>query len=339
MKKKNLLFVLDNDYLYPFLMVLGSLSRVTDNEVRIFLINIEKWEDGEQLINQENLMIAKNLSELIDLELNIVNLDLGEDFNLSQLTTYGHISKTAWVKVFALFSKTGYDFNEFVYVDPDTLPLPGFLEIFSTQASSKSGFQARPTSGHSSFENRWEHQRQSSLKASEEWVNSEWYFNSGVMKIDLSKWSNYKFWIDWHLVIDNLDEYKIQIVDQDLLNLLILGDYTPLPISFNTYPAEYQKGVSKLIHYAGGLKPWYFRSPLSRIRLNDSTKHAMKEWHLNEALTLDTVQKSGNTNLYLRIKKLKKKSDRGVLFALSQLFPKIAQARLVQSIFLKYLRR
>ena len=105
MSEKNLMFILDNDYLYPFLMVLGSLSRVTDSEVRIFLINIEKWKDSEQLISKENLMIAKNLSELIGLELNIIDLDLGEDFNPSQLTTYGHISQTAWVKVFALFSK------------------------------------------------------------------------------------------------------------------------------------------------------------------------------------------------------------------------------------------
>lgn len=339
MSEKNLMFILDNDYLYPFLMVLGSLSRVTDSEVRIFLINIEKWKDSEQLINKENLMIAKNLSELIGLELNIIDLDLGEDFNPSQLTTYGHISQTAWVKVFALFSKTGYDFNDFVYIDPDTLPLPGFLEIFSTSGSSKSGFQARPTSGHSSFENRWEHQRQKSLKVSQESENSEWYFNSGVMKIDLSKWNNYKFWVDWQLVFDNLDEYRIQIVDQDLLNLVILGDYTPLPVSFNTYPAEYQEGVSKLIHYAGGLKPWHFRSPLSRVKLDHSTKQAIKEWHLNEALTWDTVLKSGNTDLYLSIKKLKKKSDRGFLFALSQLFPKIAQSRLVQSRLLKYLKR
>jgi lipopolysaccharide biosynthesis glycosyltransferase len=121
-------------------------------------------------------------------------------------------------------------------------------------------------------------------------------------------------------------------VDQDLLNALALGDYGRLPISFNCYPSEFKPGTTRIIHFAGGLKPWYFRNPLSRLHLDKPTQAAMRLWHENEKRTLNLIRKRTDPETTLKLKIMRKKLDKNYRFVIIQMFPKLGKSKFAQTL-------
>lgn len=89
------------------------------------------------------------------------------------------------------------------------------------------------------------------------------YFNSGVMVVDL------KFWRDKDISTKLLKQTETMSHwtgsgDQDVLNVLFKGKWTPLPLSFNYMVNVYKTVDIKeplVIHWAGKTKPWLSNSP------------------------------------------------------------------------------
>jgi lipopolysaccharide biosynthesis glycosyltransferase len=100
-------------------------------------------------------------------------------------------------------------------------------------------------------------------------LTSKKYFNAGVLIINITKWRELE-------VISNfkklLNEYsiKLELHDQDILNLFFDGDYFELDDIFNfTVPGGGEKYINKIntsnikdvifLHYSGNKKPWQMK--------------------------------------------------------------------------------
>jgi lipopolysaccharide biosynthesis glycosyltransferase len=307
-------------------MALGSLAIHSVHAKRIVVINIQKWSGISPLISPESIEIISRICDVLKLELEVIEIQVPTSFTSWNLHEYGHISIAAWAKVIVLFQLRAKNDEELLYIDPDTLLLENFEEIFQLKTKAATSLMARQSNGHELFENYWINQR---FKfPPRDLLETNWYFNSGIMKLNLNTWQSHEFWIKWDELIRHPQKYRLEIVDQDLLNALVLGDYGRIPISFNCYPSEYRPNVTKIIHFAGGLKPWYFRNALSRLRLNKPTRAAMELWRKNERRTLVLIRNETDQNLYDRLHIMRKKSDKNYRFIIIQLFPRVSRSKL-----------
>ena len=326
MKMSRLLFVFDDNYVYPFLMTLGSLAINSKQTNSVVIVNIDGWLGDTPLVSPESIHIVRKVCDALDLDLEVVTLEVPKTFPSWDLHTYGHISIAAWAKVVALFQLSFQQDEDLIYIDPDTLLLEGFDEVHNLATEASTSLIARQTTGHQGFENYWSKQRAKSV--TKEFMTADWYFNSGVLKLNSQTWRNYDFWIAWDELIQFPKKYNLKIVDQDLLNALVLGNYGRLPVSFNSYPSEYNVDSTRIIHFAGGLKPWYYRHPLSRFHLDEPTRRAMRLWRDNEKRTLELLEKHSDPELLYKLRILRKNLDKNYRFVIVQLFPRISKSKL-----------
>ena len=91
-----------------------------------------------------------------------------------------------------------------------------------------------------------------------------WYFNSGVMLIDLDHWRKKNIGENLLRFIKTHPD-ALWVADQDPLNVVLFGDRKKLSARYNflPVPVNSQSGTDPLIvHFAGGSKPWYVLSAL-----------------------------------------------------------------------------
>ncbi|MEK7188193.1 MAG: glycosyltransferase family 8 protein [Patescibacteria group bacterium] len=93
---------------------------------------------------------------------------------------------------------------------------------------------------------------------------STFYFNSGIMLVDVERWRNLAVQ-DQALDIITAHPNKLSYHDQDALNIVLWGDCLELPPRYNLITDIADKlGVPDplIVHYSGGGKPWYFFSAM-----------------------------------------------------------------------------
>ncbi len=90
------------------------------------------------------------------------------------------------------------------------------------------------------------------------------YFNSGVMLIDLERWRTLDIESKLFAFI-RANPDKLWVADQHPLNVVLIGDCTALPAKYNFDPAPtnlHRLREPFIIHFSGGTKPWYRLSAL-----------------------------------------------------------------------------
>lgn len=86
------------------------------------------------------------------------------------------------------------------------------------------------------------------------------YFNSGVIYVDIQKWTQKKISERLASILSNgIDNFKFP--DQDILNIILAEDVKYLPTDFNTINIPYVNlpinDTVLFYHFAGEEKPWY----------------------------------------------------------------------------------
>jgi hypothetical protein len=76
MKSYRPFFVLDDNYVYPFLMTLGSLSANSAQPSRVILVNIQDWSGGSPLVSPENIGIIKKVCSALGVELEVIDVEV-----------------------------------------------------------------------------------------------------------------------------------------------------------------------------------------------------------------------------------------------------------------------
>mgnify|MGYP001172002618 FL=1 len=117
-------------------------------------------------------------------------------------------------------------------------------------------------------------------------MKSDRYFNAGVMIINLKQWSKK---IEINEIILSMEKLrdKIKWWDQDVLNVLVDGNYLELKKDFNMKASEI-KGMPDesvvFLHYAGKGKPWdnsFFEDPNTNIYQNAFLRTGFSEYHID----------------------------------------------------------
>lgn len=336
--ERKILFVCDDNYVYPLAISIGAIGCLDLGETEIILVNIPNWTPEAALIQESNIRIIEKVCLTFGLSFQLVEVILENQDMVGTRSTYGHIPGTAWAKVIALFQMEVELGSEVLYLDPDTLALPGYEEVFSIESFSPLGITARPTPGHSMFEEKWG-QRFFNETGMFPQSRQDWYFNSGVMKLNLRKLQRFNHWVDWRELLKNNLANQLVLQDQDFLNAMSIGRIDRLNQRLNCYPSDYSKEETRILHFAGGYKPWHYRNPLSRLPINRNARKAMRIWRETESEILGKLILDWQTKDLELLLQHKRSIDKGFAFALSKIFPSIANSSIVSRLLTRRLSR
>ena len=336
--ERKILFVCDDNYVYPLVISIGAIGFLNLGETEIVLVNIPNWTPEAALIQESNIRLIEKVCLTFGLRFQLVEIDLENQDMVGTRSTYGHIPGTAWAKVIALFQMEVELGSKILYLDPDTLALDGYEEVFSLESFSPLGITARPTPGHSMFEEEWGlrffHETGMSPQS-----RQDWYFNSGVMKLELRKLQSFNHWVDWRELLKNNSANKLVLQDQDFLNAITIGRIDKLNQRFNCYPSDYSIEETRILHFAGGYKPWHYRNPLSRLPINQNARKAMRIWRESESEIMEKLNLNWQTKDFEILLHHKRSVDKGFAFALSKNFPSIANSSIVSRLLTRMQRR
>lgn len=262
-KVRELVYTLDDNYLIPFLVSAFSAKKYLGPNVKIIIVQPLQGTSKMGLSTEAQDICKKALNALcIDFEM--VKVDVSS-FSEEHLPLWARFPKTTWLRYYYIFNA---DITQRIiyYVEADMIFLKSSPNIFDVKLAG-SAVSGRISPGHEQFEEKWEPAKK-----------KPWYFNCGVMVINLSKWREIIDQRDWWKVVSEYKKYEFSVIEQDALNYFFRGTQVPLNPELNTYPTEYEHNKSAVVHFAGHLKPWNFKPTLLRFKEKPNTVASMRIW-------------------------------------------------------------
>jgi UDP-glucose:(glucosyl)LPS alpha-1,3-glucosyltransferase len=232
----------DDNYVYPFLIMLFSLSKsgTKVQKITIFYSSDSLSDRFKELIRHCSSYLGIKV-DFLEIELSN-NLPISKGFNR---TTYG--------KLFVIEHLSGL----ILYLDTDILVLKNISEISEREftpagdeivsAVKDPGIQSLSPSNRALIESGGR------------------YFNAGVMLIDVNLWQTKSMGLRVDETLRLYDELNLEWLDQCVFNFLLGSNFKELPKEFNVFASENidLSGV-RILHYAGShKKPW--KIPLTLI--------------------------------------------------------------------------
>lgn len=229
------LFCFDDKYEQHFGAAVTSLIfNNPDNLTKIHIITKKISRNFQEKIDQ---LKAKAKIDFLIYEI--------EDSEVEDLKVSSHISSAAYYRLLAP-KILPQDLNKILYLDSDLIVNGSILELYNYDISN---YLVAARGGKViTTKKRLE-------------LNNDYYFNSGVMLINLESWRNLKI---GHKCIDFIRNYPqmIKFWDQDALNKVIDGQFLNVDPKWNSL-VDLAKGKSQandqsiIVHFTGTLKPWH----------------------------------------------------------------------------------
>lgn len=256
----------------PFLsvMIATLLEKTTRKAPVRFLI----IDDNLSKSSKEKLIqTANDFSDSATIQFVKVDEELYKDFLVSD-----HITTTAYFRISMPKLLAEENYHKLLYIDADTLVLDDISTLYQSSLEGKTiGAVIDP--GQTKALQR--------LGVTSE----DYYFNSGVMAIDVKRWNQQKI---TEKTIDYLKNNADKIIfhDQDALNAVLYEEWYPFhprwnmqsSLIFDKHPAPteeykqlYKEGreAPAIVHFTGHDKPWntlknHLYQDLYMKRLNES---------------------------------------------------------------------
>ena len=316
-----LVFSFSSSYIYPFLISIFSAKINSHESITADILVPENETFGMDLDEESKLFISRVLVSLkIKHTFSLIKIN----FTQNELPTFGKIPATAWLRVFAAFDEDYYPDGIMYYFDPDIIFHRGYDEIFKIKSDGDIGVSACIFPGHEDFERKYPARSSS--------VCAPWYFNAGVLVVNLRKIRANESFMDWMKYIINYDRYGFSKIDQDVLNAIVRGEQEILPVEFNSQPWKYEASSTKITHFAGGSKPWYFRkNRIFHYKLNRNQRKANRTWFQTEKELLEYLEIHLPDQDFKRVLFMKQDLQNSFFNSLSLIFPKLANSGLVSS--------
>jgi len=238
-----ILFSVDENYLWPFMVSLYSAKKGAKNKdfASVFAYNPLDFSE-EQIASVE--WAARWLE---------IDLTLKELPQIEEIETINHVSKASYNKFLAISQMQ----SDYVWFDSDTLMLAGWDEIFELFDTHEGTIALKavyePTNTLHVTSNNFA-RKKAGLK----------YFNSGVMIIYPGNWTRLGFDLNWLEIAGRRTLLGFEFNDQDVFNYLTVGHTESLPSQFNYFAKSlglFEKCRSpekKIVHFVGPQKPWHF---------------------------------------------------------------------------------
>jgi lipopolysaccharide biosynthesis glycosyltransferase len=227
---------IDNNYLWPWMVSIFSASIHSQKKIKVGLGVIK----GN--FSLENLGIVQNFCNFLKIDL------VFKEFTLDFQVQLEHLPKETYIRLLWMDELK----ELFLWLDSDTLPLPGWDKIFSYLSSEEN----EPTicavadkhiiAKREKFPENLAYQRA-----------GDTYFNAGVFLANPSKWREKRYDYTWKEVGANFKELGFIHHDQDILNYVLSNDKRMVPGKFNVIVALPSQIEQSILHFAGGPKPWH----------------------------------------------------------------------------------
>jgi lipopolysaccharide biosynthesis glycosyltransferase len=259
----SVVYCTDKNYFKYFIISLHSFLKY-NNPNKIYLLT------NFDLSRSESDYLYKKIENIYNVQVNIHNiiLDIGNFFPISD-----HISVATY---FRLYIPLIIKEDTVLFIDSDTL-LTGSMEQFTFNLND-------------SYANVVNHSLSSSQLSYNSKLNSNYYFNAGVIFFNLKKIKQKN---SFEMVDDIIRNEVIQFWDQDILNLIFKNNVNYLDEKFNYFETQKCNKLPTLIHFTGSLKPWHIFS-------NHPYKYNYLIYIIKHGLTIPICE-------FLMLKKIMKK--------------------------------
>jgi len=228
-------FGVDDKYVWPLLVTMYS-GKKTNPEFKKCHIAFDPLE-----LSSSNRIAIKRMAKIMGIQVQFVKISLA--FNGFAL---GHISNSAFLRL-SLPEKLN---QNFLWLDSDLLLLQGWNSLFSELSVLIDDDKPISVRKH------WPFGRSLQNRAIIE--SGDGYFNSGVLLVNIKKWNSMGLDQKALKTLEKYQEYNFEWADQCVLNFIIKNEYTRLNETFNTPPHEYDQARTKILHFAGSVKPWSY---------------------------------------------------------------------------------
>lgn len=246
----------DNNYAQHVAVVAASILSNTKEKVHIHVLS-----DG---ISLDKLSLIEQTVNRLSGKISCYDLSAYQCFN--DLFTSGHISKAAYFRldIANILPKT---INKVIYLDVDLLVLKDIAELWQFDLEGKP-LAAVPDYGIMASK-RLMQQKKKVIGL----PLNNFYFNSGVLIMDLQQWRKYNY---AEQVIKLAAEGNLPHHDQDALNKVFMEKWIPLSLKWNVIPPVFNlfpkilmkndlrvnavnaRKHKAILHFAGRYKPWEF---------------------------------------------------------------------------------
>jgi lipopolysaccharide biosynthesis glycosyltransferase len=236
-KSLNVFYVLDIRFLIPFTVSLTSLIE-NNKDINLSVYLIHNLKDSKLL---ERIILY--FSEKFSIKL---NLNFFSDTILKDLPTPEYISKAAYYRLF-LADILPESVCSGLYIDCDTVvtgSLNGLIDKYSVSDHFLLAVEDRY--GNNDME-----------RLNKMGVKTEFYFNSGVLLINLEKWRSENV---TEMLMQVADKYinDLKWCDQDVLNIFFSGKCCRIEETYNTITDKKLPETPIIIHFSGASKPWHY---------------------------------------------------------------------------------
>ena len=233
----NIAFGVDANYIPPMGIMITSIMK--NNPADNFHIHI--FLDSIYAEDVDKLKSLANSNENLQIDLYYLDINYFENLQVSKFYPAAIYYRIVAAQVLS------EKISKLLYLDADTLCVGKLNELQKISFDDKI-LMAVPDKAE------WLSQLKSDLDIPQD----RHYFNSGVLYIDLEKWSQLK--ISDHLM-EILNERELSFPDQDAINILAGDQIKSLPVKFNQFllmkhSNEELPNDTIIIHFAGQLKPW-----------------------------------------------------------------------------------
>lgn len=162
--------------------------------------------------------------------------------------------------------------SKVLYLDSDILCLKPLTNLFNYQLNDNIAMVVGDIETKSRY-----------IKSLNFNFKNTFYFNTGVMLINISAWKNNNISTKFIDLLSTHDDFKF--FDQDVLNILLSNKVVVLPPYFNdVFPLmDINTNINNdtvLLHYAGSTKPWHLWGKghsLTKLWLNYKLKSPWKD--------------------------------------------------------------
>lgn len=287
---KHILLCGDKNYIKYCGVTLTSILLSNPNESFTFHIFCDD-------ISEQDIAKVKATTEKFNTNINIYYLDLNLIKKFS--TNMGgndHISIAAYFR-FIAYSELANCIDKVLYLDSDILVKGSIAEFWDVDMNSKCAVVIEDAYGNDMAKR----------------VETEKYFNSGVMFVDLKKWNENDYTI---VCIKKATEKVYQFLDQDILNIVLdknvawIEKYYNYNYSLSRLMDKSKKPSAeklpkevKICHFIGASKPWH-----SWVQCIDAVKQynavkAQSNWSDNLLITPFDMKKNKYMHKFARLAK------------------------------------
>jgi lipopolysaccharide biosynthesis glycosyltransferase len=234
-------------YVYPWYISISSFALNHDERINLVV-------QHDKSLSVKNRDFMKELMRPFQIDLNFLEMDSDILADLPFAKLWHPI---VWYKIFAPDHDV-FEGKPFLHLDSDMLTIASIKLDFDNFLNSGKALGAvvEPRL-HREFETRFQPREKSG-----------WYFNAGLLFINQQKWLENGIGLRIREVLSKYTELRLDSLDQDVLNLVFMGDQFRLNKFLNSHnELLFSKNLKngKILHFIWKLKPWLFSKEDKRI--------------------------------------------------------------------------